>query len=399
VVRAATLRVRASAPAGRAVVALRSVRPTRWRQNTLDWRHQPKRGRVVDRVTRFAKGAWVSLDATRLVRAARHGRVTMALAVSSRSGSTNFRSREARSGQPRLVVRAAASPVPPGGPGSQPPGPTPTAGPTSPGDSVVTVAGDIAGTNDEATAALVEGINPEVALTVGDNAYPSGTLSEYMSNYDPSWGRFKAKTRPTPGNHEYHSTNAQGYYDYFNGAGQPDGPAGPSGKGYYSFNLGSWHLIALNPHVSASTGSTQEQWLRQDLATNGGHCTLAFWHEPRFTSGAEHSNDTSVAPFWQDLYTAKADLVLNGHNHQYERFAPQNPNGTADPANGIREFVVGTGGAGLYDFASPQPNSEVRNATTQGVLKLTLHQGSYDWKFVPVAGQSFTDSGTATCHS
>jgi hypothetical protein len=268
---------------------------------------------------------------------------------------------------------------------------------------VVTVAGDIAGgdagSNDDATAALVQAINPNVALTVGDNAYVAGTLAEYMADYDPTWGRFKAKTRPSPGNHEYDSTNAQGYYDYFNGTGQPDGPAGPTGKGYYSFNLANWHLIALNPHISASTGSAQEQWLKADLAANGSRCTLAYWHEPRFTSGAEHSNDTSVAPFWQDLYAAKADLVLNGHNHQYERFAPQDPNANADPTNGIREFVVGTGGAGLYAFSTPQPNSEVRNATTHGVLKLTLHQGSYDWQFAPIAGQTFTDSGSANCHS
>jgi hypothetical protein len=157
-------------------------------------------------------------------------------------------------------------------------------------------------------------------------------------------------------------------------------------------------LIALNPHVSASQGSAQEQWLKADLAAHPNQCTLASWHEPRFTSGSEHSNDDSVAPFWDDLYAAGAELVINGHNHQYERFAPQDPSGTADPARGIREFVVGTGGAGLYSFASPQPNSEVRDDTSHGVLQLTLHPGSYSWRFVPIAGDSFTDSGTATCH-
>jgi hypothetical protein len=268
---------------------------------------------------------------------------------------------------------------------------------------IVTAAGDIAGgdsgSNDEATAALVEQINPAVALTLGDNAYESGTLAEYQTEYAPSWGAFKAKTRPTPGNHEYDSTGAQGYYDYFNGVGQAGGPAGPSGKGYYSFDAGSWHLIALNPHVSASEGSAQEQWLKADLAAHPSRCTLAFWHEPRFTSGSEHGNDTSVGPFWDDLYAAGAELVLSGHNHQYERFAPQDPNAKADPARGIREFVVGTGGAGLYGFdASPQPNSEVRDDTSHGVLELTLRQGSYDWKYVPIAGKSFTDAGTTSCH-
>jgi hypothetical protein len=267
----------------------------------------------------------------------------------------------------------------------------------------VTIAGDIsggdAGDEPNVTASLVEGIDPTVALTAGDNAYMAGTLSEYMTYYDPTWGRFKTKTRPSPGNHEYDSTGAQGYYDYFDGTGQSDGPAGPRGKGYYSFDVGSWHLIALNPHIDSSTGSPQEQWLRADLANHPGHCTLAYWHEPRFTSGDVHSNDTSVAPFWQDLYAAKADVVVNGHNHEYERFAPQNPDGIADATNGIREFVAGTGGAGLYGFGTVQPNSQVRNNTAHGVLKLTLHQGSYDWSFVPVPGETFTDSGSATCHA
>jgi hypothetical protein len=268
---------------------------------------------------------------------------------------------------------------------------------------VVTAAGDIAGgdsgTNDEATAAVVARIDPSVALTLGDNAYVSGTLSEYQSEYAPSWGAFKAKTRPAPGNHEYDSTNAQGYYDYFNGVGSADGPAGPTGKGYYSFDAGSWHLIALNPHVSASQGSAQEQWLKADLASHPNRCTLAYWHEPRFTSGSEHSGDDSVAPLWDDLYAAGAELVLNGHNHQYERFAPQDPGGRADPAHGIREFVIGTGGGGLYSFnTTPQPNSEVRDDSSHGVLQLTLQPGSYTWTFVPIAGDTFTDSGSASCH-
>jgi hypothetical protein len=267
---------------------------------------------------------------------------------------------------------------------------------------VVTIAGDIAGgdagTNDTATSNLVLNVKPTAALTAGDNAYVSGTLSEYQSDYDPTWGRFKSITRPAPGNHEYDSTGAQGYYDYFDGLGANTGPAGTRGQGYYSFDVGTWHLIALNPHVSASAGSPQEQWLKADLAAHPSHCTLAYWHEPRFTSGSVHSNDTSVGPFWSDLYAAGADLVINGHNHQYERFAPQDPTGKADPAGGIREFVAGTGGAGLYSFASPQPNSEVRDDTSHGVLKLTLHPSSYDWQFVPIAGDSFTDAGSGTCH-
>lgn len=379
----ATLRIRATSPADRAVVALRSVRRTQWRETTLAWRNQPPRGPVADRASGFAKGSWVSFDATRLVRAARHGRVVMALVVASASGSTGFASREARRGRPRLVVRT--------GPMTAAPSGAPT----------VAVAGDIAddGSGDTATSNLVVNLVPDLVLTAGDNAYQDGSLAQYQTYYDPTWGRFKSKTRPAPGNHEYHTSGAAGYFDYFNGVGATTGPAGTRGQGYYSFDVGAWHLIALNNYVSMSAGSAQEQWLKADLSQNTGRCTLAYWHEPRFTSGAEHSNNTSVGPLWNDLYAAGADLVLNGHNHQYERFAPQDPSGNADATKGIREFVVGTGGAGLYAFGTPQPNSEVRDATANGVLELTLHQGSYDWSFVPVAGESFTDSGTAACHS
>jgi hypothetical protein len=277
-----------------------------------------------------------------------------------------------------------------------------TTTPTS-GDPVVTIAGDIsggdAGTHDTATSDVVLRIDPTVALTAGDNAYVDGTLSEYQSEYDPTWGRFKAKTRPAPGNHDYHTAGAPGYFDYFDGAGNSTGPAGTRGEGYYSFDVGSWHLVALNNYVPMGAGSAQEQWLKADLFQHAGHCTLAYWHEPRFTSGAEHSNNTSTGPLWDDLYAAGADVVVNGHNHQYERFARQNPQGFADPA-GIREFVVGTGGAGQYSFAaSPQPNSEVRATNQWGVLKLTLRDGSYDWQFAPAAGSTLSDSGSTACHS
>jgi len=265
------------------------------------------------------------------------------------------------------------------------------------GDPVVTIAGDIAddGSGDAGTAQVVTAINPDKVLTAGDNAYPDGTLGDYQTWYEPTWGAFKAKTRPAPGNHDYHTSGAAGYFDYFNGLGVQTGPAGTRGQGYYSFDVGTWHLIALNNYVSMAAGSAQEQWLRTDLASHTGQCTLAYWHEPRFTSGAEHSNNTETAPFWADLYTAHADVVINGHNHQYERFARQSPSGVADSA-GIREFVVGTGGAGLYAFGTTQPNSEVRNSTTHGALKLTLHSGSYDWSFQPSDG-TFTDSGTTGC--
>lgn len=257
------------------------------------------------------------------------------------------------------------------------------------GDPVIAAAGDICGSSTDCapTAALLDQINPTRVLTLGDNAYNDGTLSQYMSYYDPNWGRHKSVTSPSPGNHDYHLANAQGYFDYF-GARAP----GP----YYSYDLGAWHLISLAGDIDHSAGGAEEQWLKADLAAHPAQCILAYWHEPRFSSGSEHGSDSSFDPFWQDLYAARADVILNGHDHEYERFAPQNPAGQADP-NGIQEFVAGTGGVSLYSFSTPVANSQVRNNTTFGVLKLTLHAGGYDWQFVPVAGSSFTDSGSGTC--
>jgi hypothetical protein len=258
-------------------------------------------------------------------------------------------------------------------------------------DPVLVGAGDIADcslTQDEETANLLDNI-PGTVFTLGDNAYPDGTLTQFNDCYEPSWGRHKSRTNPVPGNHDYRVSGAAGYFDYFGAA------AGERSQGYYSYNLGEWHIIALNSEIPKGAGSAQGQWLRADLAANPSVCTLAYWHRPLFSSG-EHGNNSAFQALWQALYEYGADVVLNGHDHSYERFAPQNPSGQADP-NGIREFVVGTGGAALYSFDVIQPNSEVRNNTAHGVLKLTLHSTSYDWQFVPIAGQTFTDSGTANC--
>jgi len=234
-------------------------------------------------------------------------------------------------------------------------------------------------------------------LSLGDNQYDDNTLTKYQQMYEPSWGRVKSLIHPGIGNHEYldPAGGAKGYFTYFGAA------AGDPTKGYYSFDVGTWHVIALNAECShvggCGAGSPQEQWLKADLGAHSNSCTLAYWHEPRFSSG-QHGNNTSSSVFWQDLYSAHADLVLNGHDHVYERFAPQSPAALADP-NGIREFVVGTGGKNHYAFVTVQPNSEVRNATTFGVLKLTLHPSGYDWRFVndPTSG-TFTDSGSGACH-
>jgi len=259
------------------------------------------------------------------------------------------------------------------------------------GDPIFVGAGDIAncsGNNDEATAKLLDNIAGTV-FTVGDNVYPDGTSAQFTDCYGPTWGRHKDRTKPSPGNHDYHTAGAAGYFGYFGAA------AGDPAKGYYSYNLGAWHIISLNSEVGYAAGSAQEQWLRADLAANNSMCTLAYWHHSRFSSG-QHGNSSRSQAFWQALYNYGADVVLSGHDHTYERFAPQNPSGQADP-KGIREFVVGMGGAGLYPFPAIQPNSEVRNNTTNGVLKLTLHATSYDWQFVPIAGQNFSDSGSANC--
>jgi len=241
-------------------------------------------------------------------------------------------------------------------------------------------------------------------LGLGDEQYECAGLSAFASSYDPTWGRLKSITYPAPGNHEYQTSggtncdaagNAAGYYTYFGAA------AGDPSKGYYSFDLGTWHLIALNASCAkvggCAAGSPEEVWLKNDLAAHTNRCTLAFWHNPRYSSGGV-GNDSTYSPFWQDLYNANAELVLVAHDHEYERFSPQNASSGLDTARGIREFVVGTGGKTHTNFATIRANSEVRNNDTFGFLKLTLHPSSYDWQFVPEPGKTFTDSGSTACH-
>ena len=268
-----------------------------------------------------------------------------------------------------------------------------------PTPAVLVGAGDIAGCGsekDEGTARLLDHIAGTV-FTLGDNVYPDGTEEQFSHCYDLTWGRHRARTRPSPGNHDYHVAGASAYFKYFGAA------AGEVDKGYYSYELGNWHIIALNSECGEAGGcrsdSPQGQWLEADLAAHPSTCTLVYWHSPLFNSGSHHGNDEHMQGFWQLLYDAGVDIVLNGHEHLYERFAPQDPNGGADPEHGVRQFTVGTGGKKLYSFGTIQPNSEVRNSDTHGVLKLTLYATSYDWEFVPIAGGAFTDSGSADCVS
>lgn len=263
--------------------------------------------------------------------------------------------------------------------------------------AVLVGAGDIAdcaSAGDEATAALLDAIGGTV-FTLGDNVYPAGTPDQFAGCYAPSWGRHVSRTFPSAGNHDYETPGAAGYYGYFGPA------AGQPGQGWYSYNAGAWHVVVLNSVCGAvggcHAGSAQEVWLRADLAANRAPCTLAYWHHPRFSSG-EHGSDPTYDAFWRALYDAGAEVVLVGHDHVYERFAPQTPDAAADPARGVRQFTVGTGGKSLYAFGPPIANSEARSNQTFGVLELTVRASGYDWRFVPVVGGAFTDSGTGTCH-
>jgi acid phosphatase type 7 len=259
--------------------------------------------------------------------------------------------------------------------------------------AVLVGAGDIAKCDvpvpgAEKTARLLDSMSGTV-FVAGDNAYMNGSASDYRNCYDSSWGRHRSRTRPVPGNHEYQTAGAAGYFEYF-GAN-----AGPGGLGYYSYTLGSWLVLALNSEIPVGTGSPQLQWVRDQLASSP-RCTLVYWHRPLFSSGRNGPN-ADMRELWRVLYSMNADVVLNGHDHIYERFAPQTPDGQPDPVKGIRQFIVGTGGAPPYEARGAAANSEVV-ASVLGVGSFTLQDGAYAWAFIPVEGEAFRDSGTGVCH-
>lgn len=259
-------------------------------------------------------------------------------------------------------------------------------------------AGDVGsceGSGDEQTGALLDRL-PGTILLLGDTVYDRATARQYERCYRPGWGRHLDRTRPVPGNHDYGVKGAAGYFDHF-------GPrAGERGQGWYSFDVGGWHLIGLNSNCSAvggcGAGSPQERWLRADLAAHPARCTLAYWHHPRFSSGREHGSNRDVDGLWRALVDAGADVVLSGHEHSYERFAPLDGGGQVDQDRGIRQFVVGTGGRSHYGFGSPVTGSEVRLSGSFGLLQLTLGAEGFDWRFETVDGRSPADSGSARCH-
>jgi hypothetical protein len=255
-------------------------------------------------------------------------------------------------------------------------------------DSAVLVgAGDIStcdNDNDEATAKLLDNI-PGTVFALGDNVYLDGTDHEFINCYHPTWGRHKDSTKPVPGNHEYFTPDATGYFDYFNNI--------PS---YYAYELGDWRVYALNSEIDVSATGAQAEWLKDDLAANPRLCVLAYWHKPLWSSSYEDGSDSDYQTLWETLYEAGAEVVINGHIHNYERFAEMNASGEAK-SPGLRQIIVGTGGVNHYGFINPLPTSQVRNSSTYGVLKLTLSSTSYSWQFIPVEGRTFTDSGTTSC--
>jgi hypothetical protein len=345
-------------------------------------------------ITVFAKGAsgtsGVGYD--RGVLFDRNGLLTFGICTSWRDFGPGIG--EVCNDQLRFDIRAGPAPST----GASPPGPSPTVEETPPnGEAFLTGAGDIASCTsrgDEASAAILAHV-PGAIFTAGDNAYESGTAGQYKSCYDPSWGPFKDRTHPAVGNHEYITPGAAGYFDYFGPA------AGPIGKGYYSFELNGWRVFVMNSNCDevggCAAGSPQEQWLAAELAKYPTRCSIAIWHHPRWSSGLQ-GGSAEMQAMWEDLYNAGTELLVVGHDHVYERFAALDSAGFPDPERGIREFVVGTGGASHESFRSPLPPSEVRNDGTFGVLRLTLGPDGYQWKFLAEAGATFTDSGSGTCH-
>lgn len=358
----------ASAAGGRFAL----VSSTSWTEAGTTWANRPAiDGSGLWTLGAVRRNAWVAMDVGWAVRA---GTTLEVGATSTSADLAAFDSRESAS-PPQLVVTieepATSAPV------------------------TVQAAGDIArceSPRDEATAALLAGSSAPI-LALGDLAYPGSGPTDIVDCFGPSWGVHRARIRPVIGNHEYRVSGAAPYWSYFGAA------AGPSGKGWYSFDLGAWHVVALNSNcseVGCGPASEQLAWLRADLAASSKPCIAAMWHHPLFSS-ATGKVDASVAPFWDALDAAGADLVLNGHIHAYERFAPQSSSGVAR-ASGIRQLIVGTGGMSLEPLPpTPAPNSVARNATDHGVLQLTLGDGRWSWEFVPVAGGTYRDAGSATC--
>jgi hypothetical protein len=302
---------------------------------------------------------------------------------------------DARTAGPSASTAPASASGPPGS-SSAPPAITPS--PSGAGDAVLVGAGDIAGCDwetDEATATLLDDLDGTI-FTTGDNVYPFGTAASYRECFEPAWGRHLERIRPAAGNHDWETGTLEAYLDYFGAAAVND-----AGDPWYAYDLGTWRVIVLDSDCAAVDGcgpdSAQGRWLADELASTSTRCTMAIWHHPRYSSGF-HGDDVAVQPFWEALHAAGADVIVNGHDHDYERFAPMAPDGSEDRTRGLRQFIVGTGGVPLREFEAPKPNSELRLAVTHGVIAFTLKDGGYEWSWIPVEGGDVTDRGSATCH-
>ena len=424
----AILRLDARSPAHctPGVEVLRAASDT-WGEATITWKNQPGVTGDVLATANWTTGGYKEFDVTEAVTG--RGPVSFVIRHAAGCNPTEeavFDSREAVSDPPELVVETVpATPDPhcsdaldndgdgrvdfPQDPGCV----SSTDGDeTDPsiGTKTLVAAGDLVCSPDRrdfdgsnasdcqhrATAALVGGADAVAPL--GDLQYPDGRLEYFVQAYDPSWGQHAAKTYPVPGNHEYNTVGAQGYFDYWASKGRPTG----GGAGYYSYDLGSWHVIALNSSRSCAEvpcveGSPQNDWLEVDLTATTERCILAYWHHPRFNSGAGHTDTPGTAPLWDDLYAARADIVLAGHEHNYQRYAKQDPAARATP-EGIRQFIVGSGGRSLTPLAELDPNFEVGNATHFGVLKLMLASSSYSWQYVGIDGTVLDSGGPVACN-
>jgi hypothetical protein len=376
-----------------------------WAERSINWSNAPSFSSAVLASSGPIPTAnrWLDIAVTSAVTG--NGPVTFVLTTDD-AGTVELASRNEKGPlRPQLTVRYQVPDPSPSPTPTPTPTPMPTPTPTPPpGDPIFVGAGDIATSPsgasgpDQATALLLDGMvaansGRVTVFNAGDNAYENGSLTDYNTYYDPTWGRQKAITKPVPGNHEYNTSGAAGYFAYFGAA------AGDPAKGYYAYDLGSWRIYALNSEVGHGTGSAQEVWLRSDLAAHASTaCVAAIWHRPRFSTG-DHGSDPGMAALFQALYDYNAEIVITGHDHNYQRFAPMTAAGVADATRGIRQWVVGTGGRSFYAFTTPIANTEAWNTNTYGVLKLTLHATSYDFAFVPVAGSSYTDGGSnIACH-
>ncbi len=396
----ATLRLYANTALGSGITANR-VADNTWGETTITYSNAPAVGSAIATSAAVSAGTWISIDVTSYVTG--NGTFSFAL-TSSNATALSLASREAAN-KPQLVINSGSGPAPTAtAVGPTPTGVPPTATPVPPtatpvpptpsgNDPYILMTGDSRSGCDAGSPAVVALLNkyPNVPLLHNGDFTNSGSSSDFTNCYDTVWGGQKSRTYPEPGNHEYGTSGASAYFAYFGSR------AGTAGQGYYSFNYGGWHIVGLNSEISHTAGSAQEVWLKNDLAANTAQCTVAFFHRPRFSSG-EHGNNTDVGPFWTDLYNANAEIVMNGHDHDYERFAPQNPSGAADSTRGIREFVVGTAGVAERPMGTTQANSQIRNTSAWGVVKLTLHASSYDWQFLPAGSATFTDSGSGVCH-